>query len=187
MVISQGAFEDAPQANGQTDLELLERVAEGDGAAFGVLAERLTPALRRVLSRLGLSETEVEDCLQEALVRIWRSSATFEGRSSVATWSHRIAVNLGISALRSRRAPPPERPIAVVDTEAAWEAVRQAEAVREAVLELPIPLRAVVILREFEGLRYRAIADVLGIPIGTVMSRLHEARARLRRRLAQTM
>lgn len=187
MVISRRAVDDAPQGDGQTDLELLRRVAEGDGAAFGVLAERLTPALRRVLSRLGLSETELEDCLQETLVRVWRRSATFEGRSSVSTWAHRIAVNLGISALRSRREPPPERPIAVADTEAAWEAVRQAEAVREAVLELPMRLRAVLVLREFEGLRYREIADVLDIPTGTVMSRLHEARARLRRRLAQTM
>lgn len=49
---------------------------------------------------------------------------------------------------------------------------------------LPVPLRAVIVQREFEGFPYRSIAQILGIPIGTVMSRLHEARARLRRRLA---
>jgi RNA polymerase sigma-70 factor (ECF subfamily) len=74
--------------------------------------------------------------------------------------------------------------MAVVDAEAVWESRRQAEAVREAVLELPVPLRAVIVLREYEGFSYRGIAEVLGIPIGTVMSRLHTARARLRRRLA---
>ncbi len=50
-------------------------------------------------------------------------------------------------------------------------------------MELPIRLRAVIVLREFEGMTYRTIAEVLGVPIGTVMSRLHAARARLRRRL----
>lgn len=167
-----------------TDDDLLKRIAGGDGAAFGILAERLTPRLRRVLFRLGLTETEVEDTVQDALVGVWRGSAGFEGRSGVSTWACRIALNRGISVLRARRADPPRQPVVVVDTEAAWERRRQAEAVRDAILGLPIPLRAVIVLRELEGLPYRSIAQILGIPIGTVMSRLHEARARLRRRLA---
>lgn len=168
-----------------TDLELLARVAGGDGRAFGILAERLTPALRRVLFRLGLSESEVEDCLQDTLVRVWQGSAGFQGRSAVSTWAHRIALNRGLSLLRVRRVGPADPPVTTADTEAAWESLHRARAVREAVMELPARLRAVVILREFEDMPYRTIAEVMDIPIGTVMSRLHEGRARLRRRLVQ--
>ena len=166
-----------------TERELLDRVATGDGPAFGLLAERLTPTLRRVLFRLGLAETEVEDTVQEALIRVWQGSARFEGRSAVSTWACRIALNLGISTLRRRRTPPPE-PVAVMDTEAAWESMRQAESVRRAVMDLPLRLRAVIVLREFEDMPYRTISEVLDVPIGTVMSRLHDARSRLRRQLA---
>ncbi len=160
------------------------RIASGDGAAFGLLAERLTPRLRRVLFRLGLTEAEIEDTVQDALIKVWQGSAAFEGRSAVSTWACRVALNRGLSVVRARRLDPPWQPVAVVDTEAAWESRRQAEAVREAIVALPVPLRAVIVLREFEGFPYRSIAQILGIPIGTVMSRLHEARARLRRRLA---
>jgi RNA polymerase sigma-70 factor (ECF subfamily) len=166
-----------------TDHALVKQVAAGDGAAFGLLAERLAPTLRRVLFRLGLTATEVEDTLQETLIRVWQGSGGFGGRSTVSTWACRIALNLGISVLRGRKSGQYSQPLAVVETEAAWESRRRAEAVRKAVLTLPIHLRTVIALREFEALPYRTIAEILEIPIGTVMSRLHEARARLRRRL----
>ncbi len=174
--------DDASDPRPPTDRDLLARIATGDGAALGVLAERLAPMLRRVLFRLGLTETEVEDALQDALVRIWQGSALFEGRSAVSTWACRIALNLGVSTLRARRMAA-GGPVGVVDVEAVWEGRWQAEQVREAVLALPLRLRTVIVLREFEDLSYRTIAEILGIPIGTVMSRLHDARSRLRRRL----
>jgi RNA polymerase sigma-70 factor, ECF subfamily len=166
-----------------TDQQLLERVAAGDGPALGLLAQRLTPMLRRVLFRLGLAETEVEDTVQEALIRIWQGSARFEARSAVSTWACRIALNLGISQVRGRRLARVEPAVAVLDAEAEWESRRRAEAVREAVISLPPHLRTVIVLREFEDLPYRTIAEIVDIPIGTVMSRLHDARSRLRRRL----
>lgn len=183
MAISYEA-DDASVARLLTDQELLRRVAAGDGAAFGTLAQRLTPQLRRVLFRLGLTEAEVEDSVQDALIRVWQASATFEGRSAVSTWACRIALNLGVSALRTRKAATPLWPMAVADAETVWESRQRAWAVREAVTKLPIRLRAVIVLREFEGMTYRTIAEILGIPVGTVMSRLHTARARLRQRLS---
>jgi len=177
--------DDASNARPPTDQDLLKRTAAGDGEAFGLLAQRLTPLLRRVLFRLGLTEAEVEDSLQDALIRVWQGSARFEGRSAVSTWACRIALNLGTSVLRTRKAATtPSWPMAVSDAETAWERRQQAWAVREAVMELPIRLRAVIVLREFEGMTYRTIAEILGVPVGTVMSRLHAARARLRRRLS---
>ncbi|GAC1613721.1 MAG: hypothetical protein NVS9B1_22550 [Candidatus Dormibacteraceae bacterium] len=161
-------------------------MAAGDGAAFGVLAERLSPMLKRVLFRLGLEAAEVEDAGQETLVRIWRGSPQYRGAASVSTWACQIAINQGISLLRGRRRPPLEIEAdhVVGDPEGEGERRQQAAEVRRAVLDLPLPLRSVVVLREFEDLPYREIAAVLAIPIGTVMSRLHEGRARLRRRLS---
>ena len=72
--------DDASEARLPTDQDLLKRVATGDGAAFGLLAERLTPSLRRVLFRLGLTEAEIEDSLQDALIRVWHRSASFAVR-----------------------------------------------------------------------------------------------------------
>jgi RNA polymerase sigma-70 factor (ECF subfamily) len=195
------------------DLELLRSVAQGDGAAFGRLAERLGPMLRAVLYRLGLTEAEVDDALQETLIRIWASasgfplqigrptfvgpfsSATVSGmadmsvreQSSVTTWAYRIAVNQGLGVLRSRRNTQPLDGLPAAEPMVTWESREQARVIRDAVLGLPVPLRTVVILREYQDLSYRSIADVLEIPIGTVMSRLHEGRARLRRRLAQQL
>jgi RNA polymerase sigma-70 factor (ECF subfamily) len=179
--------EPPPEAPGPTDRDLLKRIAGGDEVAFGLLAERLAPMLRRVTFRLGLTQAEVEDTLQESLIRIWRGSTDFAGRSAVSTWACRIALNQGISVLRARKSRTVSGSVAVFDTEAAWESRLEAEAVRQAVIALPIRLRAVIVLREFEALSYRTIAEVLDIPIGTVMSRLHEARAQLRRRLRGIM
>jgi RNA polymerase sigma-70 factor (ECF subfamily) len=176
--------EPVPVSLSLTDEELLGLVADGDQTAFGMLAERLTPRLRRVLFRLGLSETAVDDTLQDTLVKVWQGSAGFKGRSTVSTWACRVAMNGGLSSLRAGRNQALGPAMAVVDTEAVWESRREAETVREAVMDLPIPLRAVIVLREYEDFSYRSIAEVLGIPIGTVMSRLHTARARLRNRLA---
>lgn len=161
-------------------------MASGDGAAFGLLAERLGPVLKRLLYRLGLEAEEVEDLAQEALVRIWRGSAGFRGGASVSTWACRIAINLGLSTLRSRRhraaqTVPEQEPAA--DPAAEADRRREAVIVRSAVRELPDQLRVVIVLREFEDLSYRDIAELLEIPIGTVMSRLHSARARLRQSL----
>jgi RNA polymerase sigma-70 factor (ECF subfamily) len=175
---------EAPDREERCDVELLRRVAAGDGVAFAKLAIRLGPILRRVLFRLGLSEVEVDDALQETLIRIWRGSAGFQARSSVSSWACRIAINQGVTALRSRQEKLPEDRTPPGDTESHWELGVRAQAVRGAVLALPVHLRTVVVLREFEDLTYRSIAEILEVPIGTVMSRLHEARARLRRELA---
>lgn len=142
--------------------------------------------LKRLLYRLGVEPDEVEDLVQEALVRIWHASPTFRGGASVSTWACRIAVNLGLSAHRSRRrragqaVPEPDPP-----PDPAREAERRHDVglVRAAVLDLPEQLRVVIVLREFEDLAYRDIAELLEVPIGTVMSRLHSARGRLRSRL----
>jgi RNA polymerase sigma-70 factor (ECF subfamily) len=176
-----------PAHNAVTDAELLSRVAAGDGFAFGRLAERLGPMLRRVVFRLGLSETEVEDSLQETLIRIWQAAAGFKNQSSVSTWACRIAINQGLGAIRSRPRSAMHEPVDLENPERSLEQRWQAEFVRRALVSLPPALRAVVVLREYEDLSYRTIAAILDIPIGTVMSRLHAARKRLRAELGPSL
>ena len=184
MVSTPEAAEPAPLES-PNDAELIARIAEGDGAAFGVLAERLSPLLKRVLLRLGLEPAEVEDVGQETLVKLWHGSSSFRGGSSVSTWACRIAINQGISLLRSPRRRTADLPLGLAVEGPEREIARRelAAEVRAAVLALTPALRAVVILREFEGFSYREMAQALEIPIGTVMSRLNEARSRLRRNL----
>jgi RNA polymerase sigma-70 factor (ECF subfamily) len=172
-----------PAHEAVADADLLSRIAAGDGFAFGRLAERLGPMLRRVVFRLGLSETEVEDSLQETLVRIWQAAAGFKNQSSVSTWACRIAINQGLAAIRSRPRSAIHEPVDVANPERSLEQSWRAEFVRRAVISLPSGLRAVVVLREYEDLSYRTIAEILDIPAGTVMSRLHAARKRLRAEL----
>jgi RNA polymerase sigma-70 factor (ECF subfamily) len=163
-----------------TDADLLGRVAAGDGASFVQLTVSLDPMLRRVIVRLGLSETETEDSIQETLIRIWRAAAGFRCQSKVSTWACRIAINQGLATIRSRRpSPDPER-VELANPERSFELHHQAELVRRAVTALPPPLRTVAVLRAYEDLSYRSIAEILDIPVGTVMSRLHAARKRLR-------
>ena len=130
-----------------------------------------------------------EDAAQEAFVRAWQHLPSYQPRSPFRNWVYRIAINAALDALRAVRqeqesvdedaaASADERPEALV------ERAEQADAVRGAVLGLPPASRAVLVLREYEGLSYREIADTLDIPVGTVMSRLNYARGRLRQALA---
>src|SRR5437660_315902 len=132
---------EGPRPEEPSDVELLQRTSDGDEVAFGTLAARLGPRLKRVLFRLGLGEDEAEDVAQETLVRVWKGSAGFKGGSSVSTWACSIAVNQGISLLRRRRIAPLPHPELVADPEADWEGRERARAVRQAVLELPLKLR----------------------------------------------
>lgn len=159
---------------GPPEAELLRRIADGDGAAYGLLSDRLTPVLRRTLHRLGLTPADVDDVAQDTMVSVWRNSATFRGQASVSTWACRIALNQAISIMRRQRRPLSETGRVAEDPAAAAEANRRASEVRAAVLALPPKLRTVIVLREFEDRAYREIAEILEIPVGTVMSRLHQ-------------
>ncbi len=129
-----------------------------------------------------------EDAAQEAFIRAWQHLPSYRPRSPFRNWVYRIATNVALDALRREKetvdvdALPLAAPGA--GPEAAVEGKERGEWVRQAVLALPPASRTALVLREYEGLSYREIADTLGIPIGTVMSRLNYARTRLRESLA---
>jgi RNA polymerase sigma-70 factor (ECF subfamily) len=129
-----------------------------------------------------------EDAAQEAFIRAWQHLPNYRPRAPFRSWLYRIATNAALDALRRERetvdvdglslVSPDEGPEAVVEEE------ERGEEVRRAVLALPPSSRAVLVLREYERLSYREIAETLGIPMGTVMSRLNYARKRLRESLS---
>lgn len=180
-----------------TDEDLAGRFCGGDVKAFEHLARRYRDALYRFVRwHLGATRSDAEDVTQDILIEVHRSLGSYEGRSRLRTWMFGIARNV---CLRRRRAAREfsceaagdetlsELPDAAVDPETALERREVQASVRRAIEELGPGHRDVVLLREIEGLSYEEIAAVLEVPIGTVRSRLHNARAALAERLAPLM
>ena len=173
---------------------LIERCRAGDVAAFEPLVQKYRQRVWRLAFQVLRDREEAWDCAQDAFVRAFQSLGSFRGQSAFYTWLFRIAMNVATDRLRSRSAqarafgtqPIPaeewERtapdPAARPD-QAALGAERR-ERINEALDTLPPNARAIIMLSDVEGLSYREIATVLNCPIGTVMSRLHNARKRLR-------
>jgi RNA polymerase sigma-70 factor, ECF subfamily len=170
--------QDNPQAD---DIELLRRAANGDSGAFHALVDRHSQRLYRVAVSLVGNAADAEDVLQEAFIGAFRGLRGFEGRASVKTWLTRILVMQAAQFRRSRKRKQAE---AMPDSVAA--ASKSAEAgmdIQAALGQLSAEHRQVLVLREYEGMSYEEIADVLDVPRGTVESRLHRARNEMREKL----
>ncbi|HOG47771.1 MAG TPA: sigma-70 family RNA polymerase sigma factor [Anaerolineae bacterium] len=176
-------------STGEPEQALVARARRGDKDAFGALVVRHHRAVAAIAYHMTGDAATADDVAQAAFLRAWEQLATLRDDAAFKSWLCRLAVRASIDCLR--RAPR-EQPLpdGVVDPagspEGAALAHERARAVRRAVLGLPEQCRAALILREFEGLSYKEIAQVLGIPMGTVMSRLSYARGLLRTALAAT-
>ena len=182
--------------SGAEDLELLRSAAGGEGRAFHELVDRHGPRLYRMAVALCGNAADAEDVLQEAFTGAYRGLGRFEARSSVKTWLSRILVTqaaLWRRRGRNRRGVLPLTsggadeeggglPVAAPGEGPAGEVDYRID-LRAALQTLSPDHREVVTLREIDGLSYEEIAGVLGVPRGTVESRLHRARAELRERL----
>ncbi len=135
----------------------------------------------RIALRMLDSDADAQDVAQETFVRAWRSLGRFRGDSSVATWLYRIATNQCLSLLAARRehAPLRDEDARVDERDPAWLVVQRErmDAVSRAVSRLPDDQRSALVLRDYEGLSYAEVAEVLGIGVGAVKSRIHRARA----------
>ncbi len=169
--------------NLMTDAALIQRARRGDQKAFGELVLRYRRPVLSVAYRMTGDAASAEDIAQAAFLQAWQQLGTLHESAALKGWLYRLAVNASIDHLRRNPAP------ADLSDEAAdpaptpeGEALERerAEAVRRAVLALPEQCRAALILREFEGLSYKEVAQALAIPLGTVMSRLSYARGLLR-------
>jgi len=163
------------------DIELLRRGGAGDSAAFHALVDRHAQRLYRLAVSLIGNATDAEDVLQETFIGAFKGLRSFEARSSVKTWLTRILVVQAANWRRSKR----RKSVELVDDSipAAGENSEAGIDVRAAIGKLSPEHREVIVLREFEQMSYEEMAQVLGVPRGTVESRLHRARSEMREKL----
>jgi RNA polymerase sigma-70 factor, ECF subfamily len=176
------------------DREVVRRVQAGETEAFEVLVEKYKQKTFRLAYGVLRDQEEALDVSQEAFVKAYRSLPKFKGDSAFYTWLFRITMNVALDRRRQRIARAKslgaedvtpeevERTAVSPDTPPDEEAVSADRRARigRALESLPEHHRAIIILSDIQGLSYREIAEVLAIPMGTVMSRLHNARKRLR-------
>lgn len=175
------------------DRELVLAAKKGDKRAFGLLVRRHQRRLYRVALHLLRDANEAEDVTQDAFVRAYAALGRFDGRSQPYTWFYRIAVNLSLNRLRSRKRSHATAGIEdarldafVADSRPSASPHRRAtghqlgRALCEAVDSLSETLRTTLVLVVMEGVPQNEAAEVLGCPEGTVAWRIHEARKKIR-------
>lgn len=173
-----------------TDQQLVERVQRGDKRAFDLLTLKYQHKIVGLVSRYIRDKDEVMDVTQEAFIKAYRAIPRFRGDSAFYTWLYRIAINTAKNYLVSRSRRPPDTDIdvdgefqadsAVLKDVAGPESALATEQLEQVILsaieDLPEELRIAVTLREFEGLSYEEIAEVMECPVGTIRSRIFRAR-----------
>jgi RNA polymerase sigma-70 factor (ECF subfamily) len=180
------------------DPEVLRRAQAGDEAAFGVIMRTHYEQIFRLVYSIVRHEHDARDVTQEVWLKVWKQLAGFRGDAKLTTWLHPIAVRQAVDHLRKRRRwydrflpftitdanveAGPE-PTTTVDARQDAEQSERLAQMRQAIDALPPKLRAVLAMREVQGLSYEEIARATGIPAGTVMSRLYHARRQLAQKL----
>lgn len=173
------------------EAELIERARGGDSEAFGVLVERYQRRVVGVALSVVKNQDDAIELAQETFVRAFENLKKFESRSSFSTWLYRIAANLAIDFWRREgrhvvlRGEDADREIQRLpslqgDSFKVVSSNELSERLKKALEQLTPEHRAVILLREVEGLSYDEISETLQCPRGTVMSRLHYARTHLR-------
>ncbi|GAB5561887.1 MAG: sigma-70 family RNA polymerase sigma factor [Synoicihabitans sp.] len=167
----------------------MRRLQGGDAEALDPLMERWQLRLRMYLMRHGLNDADACDLAQETFLRVFRNAGRFDPRRVFSTWMFQIALNL----LRDRARQTQRRPQTALENAPesidpqspahSAETAEAADAVRAAIMELPLPLREVVVLAEFQHRPHAEIAEIVGASSKAVETRLYRARTQLRSRL----
>jgi RNA polymerase sigma-70 factor (ECF subfamily) len=185
----QGGAPDMTAA--ETDQQLVAKVQKGDSRAFDLLVLKYQHRIFGLISRYVRDTDEVQDVAQEAFIKAYKALPNFRGESAFYTWLYRIAINTAKNYLVSRSRRPPGTDVELEDAEyfdsggglrdienpenALFGAELKA-VVEGAISALPEDLRTAITLREFDGLSYEDIADIMDCPVGTVRSRIFRAR-----------
>lgn len=166
--------------NGQVEDSILVRAAQnGDVDAFEELVRRYQTSIYRVALRMLGSRADAQDAVQETFVRAWRALPRFRHDSAISTWLYRIVTRRALDRIASRRSTGT---LDEVEVEAGPDPAQAAEhqerlrAIRRAIAKLPPDQRAALVLREFEGLSYQEVAQVLGASVPAIKTRIHRAR-----------
>ena len=211
-IFRRRAVKGSERVSAPAEADLLAKARAGDPQAFADLCEPCRAPVCAYLVRAGLAgEDDAEDVFQDAAIRALRAIRRFSGGSAFPTWITSIARNAALDRLRAAAARPavsldaraenpnlPSEPRLSSDPafpnpapapapDAALRADERAAAVREALARLPEGTRSAIVLFYFQQLPYAEIAAALGVPIGTVMSRLHNGKAQLAKLLPDSL
>jgi len=192
--MSQTALQTAAVPATLSDEEVVARVLAGEPSLFEMLMRRYNQRLFRVSRGIVADDAEAEDVTQEAWLRAFRELARFRGEARFSTWLTRIACHEAMARASKRRrlvpinggdggGEPPEPPAETLGPERDLQNRELQSLLREAVEDLPDPLRAVFCLREMELLSTEETADTLGLSVENVRVRLHRAKRSLRQTL----
>ncbi|MCG8672264.1 MAG: RNA polymerase sigma factor RpoE [Pseudomonadales bacterium] len=175
----------------EADQQLVERVQKGDKRAFDLLVAKYQHKVLSVIGRFVHDQDEAMDVAQEAFIKAYRALKNFRGESAFYTWIYRIAVNTAKNHLVSRGRRPPGSDVEIEDAEyyEGGSALHETSSpennllrdelekvIYDAIAALPDDLKTAVTLREFDGLSYEEIAEVMDCPVGTVRSRIFRGR-----------
>ena len=186
-------------ATSDGDQQLVERAQKGDTRAFDLLVLKYQGRVANLVSRYVSNAAEVEDVTQEAFIKAYRALPKFRGDSAFYTWLYRIAANAAKNHLVALgRRPSSDQVIDEAEQfdlpgklkdhespDAVLMGMELEQAVNSAIDGLPDELKAALTLREFEGLSYEEIAEILSCPIGTVRSRIFRAREAVDQRVEE--
>lgn len=174
---------------GPSDESLLRDAGRGDGSAFEQIVERYADELFGFLRRR-VGDAAAPDLLQDVFTRLYQAAPRYKPRAKARTYIYTVARNAACNHLRDRRESAPlsgqaadSRVSAEPAPDERLESAERAERIRRAVGTLSDPLREVVILRHYQKLRFREIAEVLQVPQGTAMRRMSDALDKLREQL----
>jgi RNA polymerase sigma-70 factor (ECF subfamily) len=168
---------------------LVASAQNGDRNAFSELVRVHAQGVLNVIYRLCGNAQLAEDAAQETFLRAWQNIASYRTGTPLRNWLYRIAVNAGTDMLRKEKRVLPDdiEDLDLTDGQPGLETLvsqnERTRLVQNAILSLPEASRAVLVLREYEGLSYQEISSTLDIPLGTVMSRLNYARNLLKAKL----
>jgi RNA polymerase sigma-70 factor, ECF subfamily len=185
-----------PQAD-VSELDLVKRCQDGDSGAFDELVTRYRTRVFGMIYNMVHSEPDAWDLAQDSFVKAWKSIKRFRGQSSFYTWIYRIVMNVTIDWLRKKQIKAGgaefDDSIQLKEVDPASKTMPKADAtpseqleqreirseIDKAIAQLSPEHRAVILMKEIDGMQYHEIAEALGCSIGTVMSRLFYARKKL--------
>jgi RNA polymerase sigma-70 factor (ECF subfamily) len=202
-----GEIEMAGRIPVDTDLSLVERLQCGDAAALEELIDRYGSRIYRLVYQITHNEADAEEVVQDVFLTVFRKIRTFEGRAALGSWLYRVATNAALLKGRSRRAdrevpldsrlpsflPDGHRAGDPASLNVDWSKTPETELLSQETRNilsrvidgLPDPYRAVLVLRDVEGLTNEEVAEAVGESVAAVKSRLHRARMVLREELTR--
>tara|TARA_Y100001935_G_scaffold255670_1_gene271164 strand:- start:5402 stop:5983 length:582 start_codon:yes stop_codon:yes gene_type:complete len=181
-----------------TDQALVDRVKKGDKKAFDELVRKYQKKVANLVARYIRDQAEVLDVTQEAFIKAYNALPNFRGESAFYTWLYRVAINTAKNHIAAAARRPPREDVEAEVAEQSEIGFRLKEqdtpenlamldelarVLKDALEGLPEDLKAAISLREFEGLSYEEIAEVMDCPVGTVRSRIFRAREALDKKL----